>query len=144
MLKASEPLRGTSGGSGRGISRLLPAGSTGTGASSSPSSSRTSASGGGANRGGVATDTCSRRAAATICWMAPSRAGDNSSVEVSEDVLRRGGSAAGPMTLGGGMPEVGQQEWTLSPQGTGGLQSSLLGLVWRWGLPPPSVCLLLG
>ncbi|KAL0454551.1 UNVERIFIED_CONTAM: hypothetical protein Slati_0794300 [Sesamum latifolium] len=52
--------------------------------------------------------------------MAPSRAGDNSSVEVSEDVLRRGGSAAGPMTLGGGMPEVGQQEWTLSPQGAGG------------------------
>ncbi|KAL0386625.1 UNVERIFIED_CONTAM: hypothetical protein Slati_4590400 [Sesamum latifolium] len=44
---------GTSGGSGRGISRLLPAGRTGTGASSSPSSSRTSASGGGANRGGM-------------------------------------------------------------------------------------------
>ncbi|KAL0420799.1 UNVERIFIED_CONTAM: hypothetical protein Slati_3102800 [Sesamum latifolium] len=44
---------GTSGGSGWGISRLLPAGSIGTGASSSPSSSRTSASGGGANRGGL-------------------------------------------------------------------------------------------
>ncbi|KAL0439929.1 UNVERIFIED_CONTAM: hypothetical protein Slati_2475900 [Sesamum latifolium] len=42
--------------------------------------------------------------------MAPSRAGDNSSVKVSEDVLRRGGLAAGPMTLEGGVPEVGQQK----------------------------------
>ncbi|KAL0414909.1 UNVERIFIED_CONTAM: hypothetical protein Sradi_1692600 [Sesamum radiatum] len=44
---------GTYGGSGRGISRLLPAGSTETGASSSPSSSRTSASCGAANSGGA-------------------------------------------------------------------------------------------
>ncbi|KAL0400237.1 UNVERIFIED_CONTAM: hypothetical protein Sradi_2367000 [Sesamum radiatum] len=35
------------------MSRLLPAGGTRTGASSSPSSSGTSVSGGGANRGGL-------------------------------------------------------------------------------------------
>ncbi|KAL0430966.1 UNVERIFIED_CONTAM: hypothetical protein Sradi_0722600 [Sesamum radiatum] len=34
--------------------------------------------------------------------MAPNRAGDNSSMEVSEEVLRRGGSAAGPATLASG------------------------------------------
>ncbi|KAL0295224.1 UNVERIFIED_CONTAM: hypothetical protein Sradi_6845800 [Sesamum radiatum] len=42
----------------------------------------------GAPRGGTAADTCSRKATATICWMAPSKTGDNSFVEVSEDVLR--------------------------------------------------------
>ncbi|KAL0454254.1 UNVERIFIED_CONTAM: hypothetical protein Slati_0764600 [Sesamum latifolium] len=35
--------------------------------------------------------------------MAPNRAGYNSSVEVSEEVLRRGGSAIGPTTPGGGI-----------------------------------------
>ncbi|KAL0462378.1 UNVERIFIED_CONTAM: hypothetical protein Slati_0125400 [Sesamum latifolium] len=35
--------------------------------------------------------------------MAPNRAGDNSSVEVFEEVLRRRGSATGPTTLGGGI-----------------------------------------
>ncbi|KAL0426465.1 UNVERIFIED_CONTAM: hypothetical protein Slati_2821300 [Sesamum latifolium] len=33
--------------------------------------------------------------------MAPSRAEDNFSVEVSDDVLRRGGSVTGTTTLGG-------------------------------------------
>ncbi|KAL0327946.1 UNVERIFIED_CONTAM: hypothetical protein Scaly_2227200 [Sesamum calycinum] len=33
--------------------------------------------------------TCSRIAAKTICCIAPNKAGDNSSVEVSEEVLRR-------------------------------------------------------
>ncbi|KAL0449013.1 UNVERIFIED_CONTAM: hypothetical protein Slati_1457700 [Sesamum latifolium] len=34
--------------------------------------------------------------------MAPNKVGDNSSMEVSEEVLRCGGSAAKPTTLGGG------------------------------------------
>ncbi|KAL0433092.1 UNVERIFIED_CONTAM: hypothetical protein Slati_2643500 [Sesamum latifolium] len=34
--------------------------------------------------------------------MAPNRARDSSSVEVSEEVLHRSGSAIGPTTLGGG------------------------------------------
>ncbi|KAL0453022.1 UNVERIFIED_CONTAM: hypothetical protein Slati_1280300 [Sesamum latifolium] len=62
---------------------------------------RASASGGGATRKGAATDTCSRRAAATTCWIALSKAGGSSSVEVSEEVLRRGRSATGSVTLGG-------------------------------------------
>ncbi|KAL0427469.1 UNVERIFIED_CONTAM: hypothetical protein Slati_2921700 [Sesamum latifolium] len=44
--------------------------------------------------------TCSQIAAETICWMAPNMAGDSSSAEVSEEVLRRGGSATWPTTLG--------------------------------------------
>ncbi|KAL0379317.1 UNVERIFIED_CONTAM: hypothetical protein Sradi_3237200 [Sesamum radiatum] len=87
--------------SGKGILRLLPAGGTGTGASPSSSSFGTSVSGSGANHGGAATGMCSCRAVATMCWIALSKAGDSSSVEVSEDVLRRGGSAARSVTLGG-------------------------------------------
>ncbi|KAL0373594.1 UNVERIFIED_CONTAM: hypothetical protein Sradi_3275100 [Sesamum radiatum] len=78
---------GTSWGSGRGTLRLLPAGSTGIGISPSSSSPGASASGGRAIRGGAATGTCSRRAVATTCWIALNKAGDSSSVEVSEEVL---------------------------------------------------------
>ncbi|KAL0435166.1 UNVERIFIED_CONTAM: hypothetical protein Sradi_0224500 [Sesamum radiatum] len=92
---------GTSLSSGKGTLRLLPTGGTWTGISPSSSSSGTSASGGGANRGGAAMGTCSRMAAATMCWIAFNKAGDSSSVEVSEDVLRRGGSATRSVTLGG-------------------------------------------
>ncbi|KAL0290972.1 UNVERIFIED_CONTAM: hypothetical protein Sradi_7038000 [Sesamum radiatum] len=92
---------GTSWGSGRGTLRLLPAGSTGIGISPSSSSPGASASGGGAVHRGATTGTCSRRAAATTCWIALSKAGDSSSMEVSEEVLRRGGSATWSVTLGG-------------------------------------------
>ncbi|KAL0292275.1 UNVERIFIED_CONTAM: hypothetical protein Sradi_6995000 [Sesamum radiatum] len=92
---------GTSWGSGRRTLRLLPAGSTGIGISPFSSSPVASSSGGGAVRGWAATGTCSRRAAATTCWIALSKAGDSSSVEVSEEVLQRGGSATGSVTLGG-------------------------------------------
>ncbi|KAL0303414.1 UNVERIFIED_CONTAM: hypothetical protein Sradi_6209500 [Sesamum radiatum] len=57
--------------------------------------------GGGATRGGAVIGTCSRMAAATTCWIALSKAGDSSFVEVSEEVLRQGGSATGSVTLGG-------------------------------------------
>ncbi|KAL0374108.1 UNVERIFIED_CONTAM: hypothetical protein Sradi_3326500 [Sesamum radiatum] len=53
-------------------------------------------------RAGVNTASCSRIAAETIRWMAPIKAGDNSSVEVSEEVLRLRGSATKLMALGGG------------------------------------------
>ncbi|KAL0282511.1 UNVERIFIED_CONTAM: hypothetical protein Sradi_7259200 [Sesamum radiatum] len=92
---------GISWGSGKGTLRLLHAGGTGTGISPSSSSSGTCASGSGANCGGAATGACSRRVAATMCWIALSKAGDNSSVEVSDDVLRRGGSATRSVSLGG-------------------------------------------
>ncbi|KAL0402732.1 UNVERIFIED_CONTAM: hypothetical protein Slati_4303100 [Sesamum latifolium] len=98
---------GTSWGSGTGTLRLLLAGGTGTGISSSSSSFGASASGDGATRGGAAIGTCSRRAAATTCWIALSKAGDSSSVEVSVEVLRRGGSATGSVTLGGEVQEGG-------------------------------------
>ncbi|KAL0402079.1 UNVERIFIED_CONTAM: hypothetical protein Slati_4237800 [Sesamum latifolium] len=65
---------GTSRGSGRGISRLLPAGSTGTGASASPSSSRTSASGGGANRGGCYTHALVGQPSRSVGWLQVMRA----------------------------------------------------------------------
>ncbi|KAL0355216.1 UNVERIFIED_CONTAM: hypothetical protein Sradi_3968500 [Sesamum radiatum] len=71
---------GTSWGSGKGTLRLLLAGGIGTGISPSSSSSGASTSGGGATRGGAATGTCSRRAAATTCWIALSKADDSSSV----------------------------------------------------------------
>ncbi|KAL0374024.1 UNVERIFIED_CONTAM: hypothetical protein Sradi_3318100 [Sesamum radiatum] len=86
---------GTSWGSGKGTLRLLLAGGTGTGVSPSSSSSGASTSGGGATHGGAATGTCSHRAATTTCWIALSKAGDSSSVEVSEEMLRWGGSATG-------------------------------------------------
>ncbi|KAL0386006.1 UNVERIFIED_CONTAM: hypothetical protein Sradi_2994900 [Sesamum radiatum] len=92
---------GTSWGLGKGTLRLLPAGGTGTGISPWSPSSWASASGGGAIRRVAATCTCSRRAATTTCWITLSKAGDSSSVEVSEEVLRRGGSATGSLTLGG-------------------------------------------
>ncbi|KAL0367036.1 UNVERIFIED_CONTAM: hypothetical protein Sradi_3593700 [Sesamum radiatum] len=91
---------GTSWGSGKGTLRFLPAGGTGTGISPSSSSSRASASGGGAIRGGAAAGICSRTVA-TTCWIALSKAGDSSSVEVSEEMLRKGGSATGSVTLRG-------------------------------------------
>ncbi|KAL0415266.1 UNVERIFIED_CONTAM: hypothetical protein Slati_3358500 [Sesamum latifolium] len=81
---------------------LLSAGGTGTKMSPSAPSSGASTSDGVATRAGVSAATCSRIATETICWMAPNRAGDNSSVEVFEEVLRRGGSVAGPTTLGNG------------------------------------------
>ncbi|KAL0385877.1 UNVERIFIED_CONTAM: hypothetical protein Sradi_2982000, partial [Sesamum radiatum] len=52
-------------------------------------------------RVGASATTCSRIAAKTICWMTPNSAGDSSSVEVSEEVLRRGRSATGLTTLEG-------------------------------------------
>ncbi|KAL0386317.1 UNVERIFIED_CONTAM: hypothetical protein Sradi_3026000 [Sesamum radiatum] len=86
---------GTSWGSGRGTLRLLPAGSTGIGISPSSSSPGASASGGGAIRGGAAIGTCSCRATATTCWIALSKAGDSSSVEVSEEVSGEAGQPQG-------------------------------------------------
>ncbi|KAL0407852.1 UNVERIFIED_CONTAM: hypothetical protein Sradi_1719600 [Sesamum radiatum] len=67
---------GTSWGSGKGTLGLLPVGGTGTGIFPSSSSSGASALGGGATRGGTAIGTCSRRAAATTCWIALSKAGE--------------------------------------------------------------------
>ncbi|KAL0399754.1 UNVERIFIED_CONTAM: hypothetical protein Sradi_2318700 [Sesamum radiatum] len=92
---------GTSWGSGKGTLRLLSACSTWIGISPSSSSFGASATGGGAIRGGAATGTCSRRAAATTCWIALNKVGDSSSVEVSKEVLRRGKSATGSVTLEG-------------------------------------------
>ncbi|KAL0355870.1 UNVERIFIED_CONTAM: hypothetical protein Sradi_4033900 [Sesamum radiatum] len=63
----------------------------------------------GAVCGGAAIGTCSRRAAATTCWIALSKTDDSSSVEVSEEVLRRGRSATGSTTLGGEAQEGGQR-----------------------------------
>ncbi|KAL0461321.1 UNVERIFIED_CONTAM: hypothetical protein Slati_0019700 [Sesamum latifolium] len=117
MLQASH-CGGISQGSGEGTLCLLPAGGIGTGISSSSSPSRASASGSGATRGGAATGTCSRRAAATTCWMALSNAGDSSSVEVSEEVLRRGMSATGSVTLRGRGAGGRQQGWSLYLRGT--------------------------
>ncbi|KAL0303653.1 UNVERIFIED_CONTAM: hypothetical protein Sradi_6233400 [Sesamum radiatum] len=70
---------GTSWSSGKVTLRLLPAGGTRTGISPSSSSSGASVSLGWATRGGAATGTCSRRATATTCWIALSKACDSSS-----------------------------------------------------------------
>ncbi|KAL0420445.1 UNVERIFIED_CONTAM: hypothetical protein Slati_3067400 [Sesamum latifolium] len=51
---------------------------------------------------GAIAATCSRITAETICGIAPNKARDISSVEVSDDVLHRGGSATRPTTGGGG------------------------------------------
>ncbi|KAL0413304.1 UNVERIFIED_CONTAM: hypothetical protein Sradi_1532100 [Sesamum radiatum] len=51
---------------------------------------------------GVNTASCSQIAVETIRWMAPIKAGDNSSLEVSEEVLRLGGAATRLIALGGG------------------------------------------
>ncbi|KAL0345301.1 UNVERIFIED_CONTAM: hypothetical protein Sradi_4361400 [Sesamum radiatum] len=42
---------------------------------------------------GTSAATCSRIATTTICWMARNKAGHSSSMEMFEEVLRRGGSA---------------------------------------------------
>ncbi|KAL0420624.1 UNVERIFIED_CONTAM: hypothetical protein Slati_3085300 [Sesamum latifolium] len=120
----------------------LPAGGTRTGISSSSFSSGASASGGGATRGGAATGTCSRKATATTCCIALSKASDSSSVEVSEEVLRRGGSATGSITSEGEVQEGGQQGWSLSLQGAGVLLLSPTRLECRWGVLSPFVYLL--
>ncbi|KAL0430887.1 UNVERIFIED_CONTAM: hypothetical protein Sradi_0714700 [Sesamum radiatum] len=99
--KRASHCRGTSWDPGKGTLHLLLVGGIGAGISPSSSSSGASASGGGATRGGAATGTCSRRASTTTCWIALSKAGDSSSVEVYEEVLRRGRSATGSVTLGG-------------------------------------------
>ncbi|KAL0385716.1 UNVERIFIED_CONTAM: hypothetical protein Sradi_2965900 [Sesamum radiatum] len=51
--------------------------------------------------GGAVAYTLSRRAAATICCITSNKAGDNSSVDVSKNVLRWGRSAVGPTTREG-------------------------------------------
>ncbi|KAL0309291.1 UNVERIFIED_CONTAM: hypothetical protein Sradi_5871400 [Sesamum radiatum] len=53
-------------------------------------------------RAGASTATCFDIATETICWIAPDKAGDNSFVEVSEEVLHRGGSAMVPAAIGAG------------------------------------------
>ncbi|KAL0293352.1 UNVERIFIED_CONTAM: hypothetical protein Sradi_6940900 [Sesamum radiatum] len=53
-----------------------------------------------ATRAGAITATYSRIAIETIFWIAPNMAGDNFSVEVSEEVLCHRGSAIGTTTLG--------------------------------------------
>ncbi|KAL0406475.1 UNVERIFIED_CONTAM: hypothetical protein Slati_3961400 [Sesamum latifolium] len=47
-------------------------------------------------REGASVTICSQIAIETILWMAPNIASDSSSVEVSEEVLRLGGSVTGP------------------------------------------------
>ncbi|KAL0418812.1 UNVERIFIED_CONTAM: hypothetical protein Sradi_1294700 [Sesamum radiatum] len=42
--------------------------------------------------------------------MAPNKVGDNSSIEVSEEVLRHGGSAVGPTTLRSGGVDIKGEE----------------------------------
>ncbi|KAL0284656.1 UNVERIFIED_CONTAM: hypothetical protein Sradi_7191300 [Sesamum radiatum] len=54
-----------------------------------------------ATHGGADADTRSRREAVNICWIAHNKARDNSFVDVSEDVLRRGRSAVRPATREG-------------------------------------------
>ncbi|KAL0462472.1 UNVERIFIED_CONTAM: hypothetical protein Slati_0134800 [Sesamum latifolium] len=89
--------------------------------SPSASSSGASTSDGVATRVGASVATCSRIAAETICWMVHNRAGDSSSVEVSEEVLHHGGSATRPTTLRGG--GVGSRAAGANPPlaGTGGI-----------------------
>ncbi|KAL0305065.1 UNVERIFIED_CONTAM: hypothetical protein Sangu_3054200 [Sesamum angustifolium] len=72
----------------------------GIGMSTSTSSSGASTSDGVATRASASATTCSRISAKIISWIAPNKTRDSSSVEVFEEVLRRGGSTVGP-TLGG-------------------------------------------
>ncbi|KAL0387574.1 UNVERIFIED_CONTAM: hypothetical protein Sradi_2639200 [Sesamum radiatum] len=67
--------------------------------SPSTSSSGASTSNGVATRARTSVTICSRIVVKTICWMAPNRTGGNSSIEVSEEVLRRGASVTRPTTL---------------------------------------------
>ncbi|KAL0355345.1 UNVERIFIED_CONTAM: hypothetical protein Sradi_3981400 [Sesamum radiatum] len=62
------------------------------------SSSEGSTSDGVATRAGANAATCSRITVETICWIAPSMAGDNS----FEEVQLYGGSTMGATTLGDG------------------------------------------
>ncbi|KAL0449331.1 UNVERIFIED_CONTAM: hypothetical protein Slati_1489500 [Sesamum latifolium] len=78
-------------------------GGAGTGTASPGSSSGASTSEGVAIRAGARAATCSLIAADTICSIAPNRAGDISSADVSEEVLCLGGSAVGPTTRGRGV-----------------------------------------
>ncbi|KAL0420628.1 UNVERIFIED_CONTAM: hypothetical protein Slati_3085700 [Sesamum latifolium] len=68
-------------------------GGAGTGAASPGPSSGASTSEGVAICAGARTATCSLMAADTICWIAPNRAGDISSADVSEEVLCLGGQS---------------------------------------------------
>ncbi|KAL0444471.1 UNVERIFIED_CONTAM: hypothetical protein Slati_2169800 [Sesamum latifolium] len=94
-----------------------------------------------ATLGGAVADTCSRKAAATICWIAPSKAGDNSSVDVFEDVLRRGGSVAGPTSHGGGGARIRVTGVDPASVGVGVLLRPPVELVYHWGRLQPFACL---
>ncbi|KAL0447925.1 UNVERIFIED_CONTAM: hypothetical protein Slati_1920400 [Sesamum latifolium] len=109
--------------------------------SSSASSSWASTSDGVATRAEVSAATCSRIAAETICWMAPNKAGDNSSVEVSEEVLRRGGSTIGPTTLGGGGVYAKSTGVDPSPAGIGGIPLTTCKAEHCWMSRRPFACL---